>query len=42
MKCVKTGDKIERVSDLKAEAMVATGKSVYVPKKEWKEKRDSK
>jgi hypothetical protein len=37
MKCIKYPDgKITRINDIIADQLVSDGKSVYVPKKEWK------
>ena len=41
MKCIKKHGEIKRVSEKKAEMLVAQG-WVYCPKHEWKEQRDKK
>lgn len=42
MKCIKPveGKKIIRVTNEKAEVMVASSKYTYCPKSEWKEQRE--
>ncbi len=38
MKCIKSGDKIDRVKDEVARDKVATGKWAYTSKKDWKQR----